>query len=196
MNLTEITTMLSTFAGIITSLGGFGVWLYRKQAKRLREAETQLAEVQVDKARIESKADEFHIWKEQCEALSGQNRALIERNTELVRINADKEDRHQQDIKDWEERFTNQTTYLRGVQRDLIESNEREKEHIRREAQLERERDHYKMWMCRREHISLDPLDGCGRRLPQQLHPIKYIGLDEFFDIKDINEEVNINLEK
>lgn len=131
--------MLGTVVGIITPLGGAGVWLYRKQAKRLKEAEAQLAEANVIKAKIEGKSEEWHIWKEQCESLSELNHKLTERNEKLVQMNADKEDRHQQDLKDWETRFTEQTTYLRGVQRDLIAANEREKEHIRKESQLELE---------------------------------------------------------
>lgn len=149
MDITEITTMLGTIVGIITPLGGVGAWLYRKQAKRLKEAEANLAEANVSKARIEGKSNEWHIWKEQNEALSALNKDLTERNKELVAMNAEKEDRHQQDIKDWEERFTNQTTYLRGVQRDLIAANEREKEHIRREAMLERRISYLLTWICK-----------------------------------------------
>ncbi|MDE5975765.1 MAG: hypothetical protein K2G69_04375, partial [Muribaculaceae bacterium] len=103
MDITEITTMLGTIVGIITPLGGVGAWLYRKQAKRLKEAEANLAEANVSKARIEGKSDEWHIWKEQCESLSQLNHTLTERNEKLVQMNAEKEDRHQQDIKDWEE---------------------------------------------------------------------------------------------
>ena len=149
MDITEITTMLGTIVGIIMPLGGAGAWLYRKQAKRLKEAEAALAEANVSKARIEGKSDEWHIWKEQCESLSQLNHTLTERNEKLVQMNAEKEDRHQQDIKDWEERFTNQTTYLRGVQRDLIAANDREKEHIRRESLLERRIAYLLTWICK-----------------------------------------------
>lgn len=150
MEIMELTTVLGTLLGTLTPLGGVGVWLYRKQNKRLKEAEAQLAETNVSKAKIEGKADEWHIWKEQCEALSDQNKALIERNEKLVQMNADKEDRHQADIKDWEERFTNQTTYLRGVQRDLIAANEREKDHLRKEGQLEKRLAVALNWICKK----------------------------------------------
>ncbi|MDE6717784.1 MAG: hypothetical protein K2J70_06295 [Muribaculaceae bacterium] len=150
MDITEITTMLGTIVGIITPLGGFGAWQYRKQNKRLKEAETKLAEVNVDNAKMQGKSEEWRIWKEQNEALSELNQKLTDRNEKLVKMNADKEDRHQQDIKDWEERFTNQTTYLRGVQRDLIAANEREKEHIRREAVLERRIAYLFTWICKK----------------------------------------------
>lgn len=176
MDITEVTTILGTLVSVITPLGGFGAWLYRKQNKRLKEAEAQLAEANVNNAKMQGKSDEWRIWKEQNEALSELNQKLTERNEKLVQMNADKEDRHQQDIKDWEERFTNQTTYLRGVQRDLISANEREKEHIRREAKLEKERDHYKNWRCYREDNSTK--EGCGRRKPKQPVPLKYVPLE------------------
>ena len=149
MDIAEITTMLGTIVGIITPLGGFGAWLYRKQNKRLKESEARLAEANVEKAKIEGKSNEWHIWKEQCEALSELNRDLTERNKQLVAINAEKEDRHQQDIKDWEERFTNQTVYLRGVQRDLVAANDREKNLILRIGVLMRRIQYLLTWICK-----------------------------------------------
>ncbi|MDE5868666.1 MAG: hypothetical protein K2H18_00410, partial [Muribaculaceae bacterium] len=149
MDIMEITTMLGTSGVITTILGIVGAWQYRKQNKRLKEAEAQLAEANVNNAKMQGKSDEWRIWKEQNEALSELNQKLTDRNEKLVQMNAEKEDRHQQDIKDWEERFTNQTTYLRGVQRDLIASNEREKEHIRREAVLERRIAYLLTWICK-----------------------------------------------
>ena len=115
MDITAITTMLGTILGIITPLGGVGAWLYRKQNKRLKEAEAALAEANVSKAKVESKADEWNIWKEQLEAEREHVKFKDERINELLRMNVDKEDRHQQDIKDWEERFDKQTDRLRDV---------------------------------------------------------------------------------
>lgn len=197
MDITEIATMLGTFAGIVTPLGGVGAWLYRKQAKRLKEAEAQLAEANVSKAKIEGKAEEFHIWKEQCEALSELNNKLTERNQQLVQMNAEKEDRHQEDIKDREDRFKEQTNLLRDRQKELVAALEREREHVRLESQLERERDHYKLWMCCREHSSLDPIEGCDRRKPTQFRPIKYIPMVENISIppEHDKEEITINIE-
>ena len=180
MDITEITTMLGTILGIITPLGGVGAWLYRKQNKRLKEAEAALAEAKVSKAKVESKADEWNIWKEQLEAEREHVKFKDERINELLRMNAEKEDRHQQDIKDWEERFTNQTTYLRSVQRDLLAKTQQEIVYTKKIADLERERDFFKLWFCRREfgNEKCDP-DKCGRREPQQSIPMKYIPLDE-----------------
>lgn len=150
MDIMELGTMLATSGGITTLLGFIGAWQYRKQNKRLKEAEAQLAEANVNKAKMEGKSDEWHIWKEQNEALSALNRDLTERNKELVQMNAEKEDRHQRDIKDWESRFTEQTTYLRGVQRDLIASNEREKNLIQRIGVLMRRIQYLITWICKK----------------------------------------------
>ena len=122
MDLQEIITLLGTIAGVVSTLGGIGIIAYRKQNKRLKESEAKLAEVNVEKAKIETKGEEATLYERQITLLSESNESLIKRNKELVQMNAEKENRHQQDIKDWEERFTNQTTVLRGVQRELIQS--------------------------------------------------------------------------
>ena len=190
MDITEITTMLGTILTILTPFGGAGVIMYRRQNKRLKEAEAALAEANVSKAKVESKANEWDIWKEQLEAEREHVKFKDERINELLRMNAEKEDRHQQDIKDWEERFTNQTTYLRSVQRDLLVKTQQEIVYTKKIADLERERDFYKMWFCRREfgNEKCDP-DKCGRREPQQEIPIKYIPFEA-------NSAVVINLDK
>lgn len=180
MDITAITTMLGTILGIITPLGGVGAWLYRKQNKRLKEAEAALAEANVSKAKVESKADEWNIWKEQLEAEREHVKFKDERINELLRMNADKEDRHQQDIKDWEERFDKQTDRLRDVQRDLLARTQQEIVYTKQIADLERERDFFKTWFCRREfgNEQCDP-ENCGRREPKQSVPIKYIPLEK-----------------
>lgn len=123
MDLQEIITLLGTIAGVVSTLGGIGIFMYRKQNRRLKESEAKLAEVNVEKAKIETKGEEAALYERQIKLLSESNEQLIARNKDLVQINAEKEDRHQQDIKDWEQRFTDQTSVLRGVQRDLIQAN-------------------------------------------------------------------------
>lgn len=175
----ELSTIIVSVLGTLAPLLGGGVWMYRRQTKRIKEAAARLAEVNVDKAKVETRADEWHLWKEQAEAMSETNKALIESNKELIASNREKEDAHQQDIKDWEQRFDSQTDRLRNVQRELIAANEREKEHIRREARLEKERDYYEQWKCYREfgNHKTDP-EKCGRRKPQQKIPLHYAPLD------------------
>lgn len=149
--------MLGTILGTGIPITAISAWVYRRQNRRLKDAEVALSEANVAlseanvaKAASDVKANEWHIWQEQTERLAQLNNDLTERNKQLVQMNAEKEDRHQADIKDWEERFTNQTTYLRGVQRDLIAANDREKKHIRREGLLERRIAYLLTWICKK----------------------------------------------
>ena len=148
--ISELNEVWTAVLSTISACGGIGSLIYLRHNKRMKVLEALLAEANVNKAKMEGKSDEWHIWKEQNEALSALNKDLTERNKELVQMNAEKEDRHQQDIKDWESRFTEQTTYLRVVQRDLIASNDREKEHIRREGGLERRIAYLLTWICKK----------------------------------------------
>lgn len=155
MELSELSVMLGSILGVLTPLGGVGVFMYRRQNKRLKDAEVKMAEAQ-------AKAEDWHIWKEQCEKLHEGNLMLMERNAKLIQINAEKEDRHAEDLREKEDRFKDQTTRLREVQRELIAVQQREVEHVRREAQLERERDHFKEWRC------IKPWRVCKEREPEQ----------------------------
>lgn len=148
MDITEITTLLGSILGVLTPLGGVGIFLYRKQCKRLKESEARLAEANVDKAKVEVKAEDWHIWKEQCEALSEQNRALLERNSELIRINREKEDAHQQDIKDWESRFTDQTRVLRDTQREFRDTLTGQIELTQQIGDLREANAYLRQWLC------------------------------------------------
>lgn len=168
--------MLGTLLGILTPLGGVGAWFYRKQNKRLKEAEAKLAEVNVDKGRIEAKGQETDRLLAQIDHQQKTIDTLMERNQKLVLTNAEKEDRYQEDLKDWASRYSEQTLIVRDQRKELTEMHEREKEHIRREVQLEKERDHYKSWRCYREYNRTD--DGCERRKPKQPIPLKYVPLE------------------
>lgn len=128
MEIADITALLGTLLGVLTPLVGTGIWRYRRQNKRLKDAEMKLAEVNVDKANVEAKLEDWHLWKEQLEAEREHVKFQDERIADLLKENDDKDDRHRQDIKDWEERFTKQTEYLRGVQRELTQSRE---EHLK-----------------------------------------------------------------
>lgn len=143
MDLNEIITLLGTLLGVLTPLGGLTVFMYRKQTKKLKNAEValseasvkkaeaeakaaeKLAQAQAQKAEAEAKAENWNIlksqlesMKEMCDSYMEQNKVLIQRNADLVRMNAEKEDRHQQEIKNWEARFTDQTKVLRNAQRN------------------------------------------------------------------------------
>ncbi len=141
--LNELNEVWSAILGTITACGGVGSLLYVRHNKKMKALEAQLAEANVNKAKMEGKTDEWHLYREQLDIA---NQRIID----LLKVNADKEDRHQQDIKDWEERFDKQTDRLRCVQRDLIAANDREKEHIRREGLLERRIAYLLTWICKK----------------------------------------------
>lgn len=138
-DMNELSTVLITIISSIIPLLGGGVIIFRKQNKRIKNAEALLAEVNVDKARVETKAEDWHIWKEQAEMLSEQNKALIERNSAFVQMNAEKEDRHLADIKDWESRFDKAVDRTREVQRENAELHEKIVQQTKKIGDLELE---------------------------------------------------------
>lgn len=118
MDIMELGTMLATSGGITTLLGAVGAWQYRKQNKRLKEAEAKIAEVNVDKGRIEAKKQETDRLLAQIDHQQSTIDKLTLRNEKLVEMNAEKEDRHQEDVKDWQDRFDRATDRTREVQRE------------------------------------------------------------------------------
>lgn len=154
----DITTALVSMAGTLTPLVGGGALLFLRQNKRIKEAEARLAEVNVDKAKVETRADNWHIWREQNETIVSLNKALIERNKELIASMREKEDSHQADIRDW-------------------------KEMIARLSETRRERDYYFQWRCYREHG--DRPQDCKRRKPKQKVPLRYAPLDALNPVED-----------
>lgn len=147
----DITTALVSMAGTLTPLVGGGALLFMRQNKRIKEAEARLAEVNVDKAKVETRADNWHIWREQNETIVSLNKALIERNKELIASMREKEDSHQADIRDW-------------------------KEMIAQLSEARRERDYYFQWRCYREQG--DRPQDCKRRKPKQKVPLRYAPLN------------------
>lgn len=114
----ELSTILISLlsGGSLTTL--IGAWFYRKQNARLKESEAKLAEVNVDKGRIEAKKQEADRLLAQIDHQQSTIDKLTERNEKLVQMNAEKEDRHQEDIKDWQDRYDRATDRTREVQRE------------------------------------------------------------------------------
>ena len=103
----------------------------------------------VAKARIETQAEDWHIWKEQNDALFAQNKALIDRNNELIASNREKEDAHQQDIRDWEARFTDQTRVLRDTQREFRDTLNKHIDLAQENGDLREENTYLRQWLCK-----------------------------------------------
>lgn len=183
----ELSTVLISIISTLAGSGGIAGLLFWRQSRRLKESEARLAEVSVKKAEMEAQNDQWQIFKEEYEAVSRMNLQLIERNEKLVAMNAEKEDRHQQDLNEKEDRFCKQTEFLRDIQRELVDALEREKGHIRENARIQRERDHYFNWRCFREFGGAR--QQCLRRKPKQKVPIKYIPLEGIEEEEMTTEE-------
>ena len=177
INLMEITTILGSVLGIFTPLGGLGVVLYQKQNKRLKEAEAALAEANVNKAKVESKADEWDIWKEQLEAERAHVKFKDERIDTLLKLNAEKENRYQESLKEYQQdlreaqkEIRDKTAQIRKYVEDIIKAesetnrvNNNLNEALDRITVLTAERDeerrkkeYYKRWRCEKS-ICSDP---------------------------------------
>lgn len=172
---TVLITIISTLAPAVTA----GSWLYRRQNKRLKETEVQLSEVNVEKAKIESKADEWNLWKEQCEELRTEcreqreaNRELMARNNELVKSNREKEDHYQESVDEIEARFAKQTEVLRAANRDNTELYKRIAMLEREKGELQAALVYAQTWVCKRSDC--DHGDPPRERLRgQKFKPIK-----------------------
>lgn len=185
---------------LIPFLGGGGVTtivcsvLYRNQNKRLKEAEAKLAEINVDKGRIEAKTQEVDRLLAQIDHQQVTIDKYIERYDAQQAKNAEREDQYQADLKDWASRYTEQTQLVRKLNSDLIDAHNREKQHIRHTARLQTERDFYFDWHCEREYG--DGEEDCDRRKPRQKHPKKYVPLEKMCskcDVEDCSARVEPN---
>ena len=173
----EISSILISI--LSTSVVGtiIGTLLYWRQNKKLKILE-------VDKAKIETKNEEWHWYKEQLDTANA-------RIVELLKINAEKEarliakdKRYAERINEIEERFNKQTLFLRGVQREHTEALEEINRLTYREGQFRRIIDHLRQWFCCRV------FSDCPRRKPEQeTKPSRYIPLKEL-DLY-INEMLN-----
>lgn len=178
----ELSTILTTIISTVVPLISTGAWMYRRQNKKLKDAEVKLAEANVGKAKVESKADEWHIWKEQLEAEREHVKFKDERIEQLLKMNADKEDRHQQDIREWEERFDKSVDRTREVQRENAKLHEDKIALITENGELRLELEKKK---C--EDLP------CPFRLPPNAHtkPIGNVTKDEYFKTRTIKVNGN-----
>lgn len=149
MELTEIITILSTALGSLTAVGGVGVFMYRRQNKRLKELEVGLAEANVDKEKVSVKTEDWHLWKEQLEAEREHVKFQDERIKDLLAENDAKDEQRRADIKEWEARFTDQTKVLRDTQREFRDTLNSQIAQEREIADLREENAYLRQWLCK-----------------------------------------------
>lgn len=151
--------------------------MYRRQNRKLKDAEVALSEVNVEKGRIEAKKEETVRLLMQIDHQQSTIDKMIRHNDELVKNYGEREDKYQDELKEWSDRYSEQTKRVVKLNSDVISGHEREKELILKNSRLEKERDYYELWKCYREHNGLE--DGCDRRYPPQPVPLKHIPLAE-----------------
>ncbi|MDE7402018.1 MAG: hypothetical protein K2M87_01250 [Muribaculaceae bacterium] len=84
MGLSDIITLLGSLLGLVTGIGGLGVFLYHKQNKRLKDAEAKAAEVAA--ANAERTADEARI-KALHDIIELNNKTEIEHAARIADLN-------------------------------------------------------------------------------------------------------------
>ena len=160
-------TIISTATGT-GGLAGIGLWYYNKKLKAL---EVQLAEANVNKARVEGHTDEFRLYKEQLEIA---NKRIVE----MFRLSEEDSLRSQKNINDWKERYDSQTERLREQQDLLLEAKGKAKEYLRRIAKLEQRIAYLLTWRCHR--------NDCDHGIPPRGHLLHHKFDDSEIEDSDI----------
>lgn len=177
----ELSTILVT---LISAMGGMSLltlFVYWRQNKRNKDLEVQLNETNVDKARIESKTDEWNLYKDQLEIANNRIKDLLQLNQEKEKMYADR-------ISEMDDRFKKQTTYLRDIQRSLRKALEEINRLTVEKGKMQRIIDHLRLWFCRRCYKD------CQRREPQQsVKPMEYIPLPEDGGLETAVSEIIID---
>lgn len=172
--LSSILLTILTNTGLMTVIYAL---LYRRQNKKLKDLE-------VDKARIESKNDEWHLYKEQLESAFNRIKELLEVNREKETRLTDKDRQYSERINAVEERFNKQTNFLRSVQRNLNEALEKINELTCEKGKLLRLIDHLNQWIC------IKPWAICKIREPEQtVKPLRYIPFEKIENATEVRIE-------
>lgn len=176
MDIAEILSMVGTYGGFTTVITIVGGWFYRKQNLRLKEAETALAEANVDKAKMAGKADEFHYYKEQ---LTEAQKTIID----LQHAQRESNSKHHEDIKALEERYEAQmgrkdaiiedkTEKVRQYHEELFKSEETINALYERQLKLEKENADLRV---ENERVRCEDLP-CPFRIPPNAHTRNHNG--------------------
>lgn len=175
----ELSSVLITIISTLFTTGSVFSFVYHKQTKREKALQNLLKEADVERAKISAKNDTWHLYEEQLDKAN-------QRIKDLLEINADKETRYSDRLSEMgkrysdrinevEERFNKQTTFLRGVQRELNQVYSEKNELTAKIGKQQRVIDHLRQWLCQR------PWKDCQRRKPQQVvKPTKYVPLEEY----------------
>ena len=157
----ELSTILVSVISTLVPLIGGGAFLFRKQQKRIKEAEARLAEVSVDKAKVETRTDEWHLWKEQ---LNDTHKVIETLSAQLLEMTKDND--RKEDI------ISDKTRRIREKEEQNLELYTSLLHREQRIASMQRFIDWLKNWHCAREWGR--GKEDCMRRKPEQKVKMTY----------------------
>ena len=169
--ISELSQILITIISTTTGTGGLAAVVLWRQNKKLKTLEVQLAEANVNKARVEGHTDEWHLYKEQLDIA---NKRIVE----MFRLSEEDNIRSQKNINDWKERYDSQTERLREQQDLLLEAKDKAKEYLRRIAKLEQRVAYLLTWRCHR--------NDCDHGIPPRGHLLHHKFDDSEIEDSDI----------
>lgn len=180
----ELSTVLISVLGTLTPLLGGGVWMYRRQTKRLKTAEAELAEVNVTKA----KADMAILNREADEKRFAElHRILDVLNGQLLAKTKECEGK--------EAIITDKTLRIRELTGQTIDLQTKMMCREQYISAQQRFIDWLKNWHCAREYGK--GKEDCTRRKPEQQVKVSYDPPPEMgeCDLPVIAETLNVNNE-
>lgn len=168
--------MLGTLLGVITPLGGVGVWAYRKQNKRLKESEAKLAEINVEKAKHAATNERINDLHSIIKVLNKNEVEQSQRIAELNHALNIKEDEKRAMKEECDKEIQDKTAQIRNLTEKAYKSeqevnrvqdllNDAKDEIIRLTEERDQERadkEYYKQWKCIKNQCK----DPEGRRPP------------------------------
>lgn len=151
IDLAEVSTALGTLVTTFTALGGVGIWKYRKMNKRLKESETKLSEIAVQKASLDFEKERINHLHD---IIENYNKTEVEHSQRISDLN------HALNVK--EDELRDKTVQIRNLTEKIYTSeqevnrvqdllNDSKDEIIRLTEERDEERrkkEYYKRWRC------------------------------------------------
>ena len=148
--LNELNEVWTTVLTTVSACGGIGGVLAWRHNKKMRALEAKLKTTEVDKAKVESKTDEFHLYKEMLEHAN-------QRNLDLEKHSVEREQWWRSEMERRDAKYYEQTLLLRTKNAEVDAKNEQiqaEKdlntEYERTIAELMEENTYLHSWVCRK----------------------------------------------
>lgn len=147
----EVSTALGTVVSMFTALGGFGIWQYKKQNKRLKESEAKLSEINVQTANLNFEKERVNHLHE---IIENYNKTEIEHSQRISDLNHAlnvKEDELREktvQIRNLTEKLYTSEQEVNRVQDLLNDSKDRITKLTEERDEERRLKEYYKRWRC------------------------------------------------